>query len=119
MGCWRDECHIYHWSGLQNRPLLRVLRFRRARWKREIKSGSLSNHCMRPDTPAVPVNNALHGSQPDAGTFKFGARMQALERAKELVGIGHVESHSIVAHKKTRFSLVMIHAELYVRMFAF
>jgi len=84
-----------------------------------MKNGSLPNHRPRPDAPAVPVNNALHCSQPDTGTFEFGDGVQALERPKELVGIGHVESRAVVAYKKPGLPLVIIRAELYLYMFAF
>ena len=44
-------------------------------------------------------NDALHGREADAGAFELPGCMQALERAKQFVGIGHVESGAVITDK--------------------
>ena len=54
----------------------------------------------RPDAPAVTVDDALDGCQADARAGKLGGGVQALECAKHLVGIRHVETRAIVTNKE-------------------
>jgi hypothetical protein len=46
------------------------------------------------------MNDPLNFCKPDAGTGKFSHGMQALESAKEFIGIGHVETCAIIAYEK-------------------
>src|SRR6266568_836962 len=62
--------------------------------QREEEHGSLADFPLGPDAPPMPVHDALHGREPDAGPGIFGCGMQALKRAEKLVGIGHVEARS-------------------------
>src|SRR5712691_1837175 len=75
--------------------------------QREEEHGSLADFPLGPDAPPMPVHDALHGREPDAGPGIFGCGMQALERAEKLVGIGHVEARSVVADKKGRASAIL------------
>src|SRR5216117_2490007 len=72
----------------------------RSERKREEEDGAPADLRFGPDAPAVPVHDALHGREPDAGSGIFGCGMQPLERAEELVGIRHVEARSVVADEK-------------------
>ena len=42
------------------------------------------------------VDDSLHGRQPDARPLEILRPMQPLEHAKQLVGVPHVESNSVV-----------------------
>jgi len=44
------------------------------------------------------MNDSPHVGQPDARPFEFIGAVEALEDAKELVDIRHVESDAVVAH---------------------
>ena len=44
-------------------------------WERKIKRGARVLHASRPDPAAVPVNDALEISQPDARALKIGTVM--------------------------------------------
>ncbi len=52
---------------------------------------------LRPDAPAVALDDALHDRQADAGAFIFLRAVQPLEDAEELVGVAHVETGAVVA----------------------
>ena len=55
----------------------------------------------------MPVHDALHGGEPDAGAGVLGCRVQALKRSEKLVGIGHVEARPVVADKKGRAPVIL------------
>src|SRR5574337_324258 len=69
--------------------------------KRKVESCAFVQGGLRPDAPAVAVDDALHGRQAYAGAGKLVHRVQALERAEEFFAVGHVESDPIVAHKES------------------
>jgi hypothetical protein len=48
----------------------------------EIKSGTLVDYALRPDPAIVAVNDALHNSQSDAGSFVIFCPVQPLENAE-------------------------------------
>src|SRR5258706_910151 len=66
------------------------------------KHRTLARLGVGPDTPAVPVHDALDCSKTDAfsGIVRLG--VQPLEGAEELRGIGHVEAGAVVAHEERR-----------------
>ncbi len=53
----------------------------------EVERRTPSDLSLGPDTATVPVDDSLHDSQSDAGTFKFVPGMQPLEHSKQLVHI--------------------------------
>jgi hypothetical protein len=55
----------------------------------------------------MAVDDAPHGGQADAPSFELARRMQALEGAKQLVGVGHVEPGTVVANKVRRFAVAL------------
>src|SRR5437868_4629760 len=65
--------------------------------EREIEGCPLIHLPFSPDAPAVPVDDALDGCQANTCPLEFVGRMQALKRAEQFIGIGHVESCAIVA----------------------
>src|SRR5256885_4895750 len=94
----------------------RFLGFLRGGLEREEEDGSLADFRFGPDAPAVPVHDALHGRKPDAGSRVFGRGMQALKRAEELVGVGHVEARSVVADEEGRAAAILQGADFDVRL---
>src|SRR6266511_2037960 len=60
----------------------------------------------------MTVNDALHSCQADAGACELGRSMKPLERAKQLVGVGHVKTHTVVAYDVHRVALLLGHTEL-------
>jgi hypothetical protein len=58
-----------------------------------------------PHPAAVAPNNPLHCRQPNAGPVKLVASVQALERTKELIGVGHIEASPIVSNDKCRHAV--------------
>src|SRR5882762_7553162 len=85
----------------------RFLGFLRGGLEREEEDGPLADFRFGPDASAVPVYDALHGREPDAGSGVFVRGMQALKRAEELVGIGHLETRTVVADKIGRASAIL------------
>ena len=55
----------------------------------------------------MPVHDALHGREPDAGAGILGCGMQALKRAEKLVGVGHLEARPVVADKIGRAPVIL------------
>jgi hypothetical protein len=47
----------------------------------------------------VAVDNALYGCQANSTSGKFALTVEALENTKKLVGVLHVESCAVIAHK--------------------
>jgi hypothetical protein len=54
----------------------------------------------------MPVNDPLHGSEPDSGSGKFRCGMKPLERAKQSSGVGSVKPSTIVTNKISEASIV-------------
>ena len=71
----------------------------RRRRQAEIQRSALLGAALRPDSATMAKDDPADDGQADAGTGKFGFRMQALEHAEQLVSIVHVKSHSVVADK--------------------
>lgn len=63
---------------------------------REIKGRSFVEFGLRPDLTSMLLNNALHSRQTHPCAFEIFWAMQPLEDAKELVGVLHAESDSVV-----------------------
>src|SRR6267378_7567432 len=74
--------------------------------QREEEHRSLADFRFGPDASPMPVHDALNGRQPDAGAGVLACGMQALKRAEELVGIGHLEARSVVADEKCRAPVI-------------
>ena len=67
--------------------------------QREAKRRALTRRRFSPDAPTMPRDDALHKCQTNAGALKLRRRMQTLERAEQLLRIGHVETGTVVAHE--------------------
>src|SRR5947209_7609961 len=87
-------------SWLHSRPVPISISVR----QREIENRSFSGLPFAPGLPSVPMHNPLHRCQADAMAFILMGRMQTLERSEQLVGVLHVEAHSVVPHEKRRFA---------------
>ena len=60
---------------------------------------------LAPDAAVVAMDDPLTEGQAYARTLKFFLTMQALEHAKEFVGIGHVKTGAIVLDSVNHCSL--------------
>src|SRR5947208_2030388 len=60
---------------------------------------------------AVTADHALHNRQPDSRARKLGTLVQALKRPKEFIGIGHVETGSVIPNIKGAGAVVSSPAE--------
>jgi hypothetical protein len=47
----------------------------------------------------MTVDNTLDGCQTNSASRKLTSVMQTLESAKKLVGVLHIEPHTVIAHK--------------------
>src|SRR5207302_1886250 len=83
--------------------------------QREEENGPLADFPFGPDAPAVPVHDALHGREPDAGAGILGCGMQALKRAEKLVAVGHLEARPVVADKIGRAPVILQGADFDAR----
>src|SRR3546814_4814161 len=84
----------------------------RPRSEGEVEGGALAYLAGRPQAPAVLVDDPLNGGEADAGSGKLAGVVQALKGAKELVGMCHVETRSVVADEIGVLPLVAAAAEL-------
>ena len=64
---------------------------------RKIECCALIHRRFGPDMPAMLADDAVHRGQPDAGALELLGPMEALEHAKQLVGVFHVEANAVVA----------------------
>jgi hypothetical protein len=53
----------------------------------------------------VSVNNALHRSQSDPGSWELAHIVKTLEGTEKLVGVSHIESDAIILHKVDLLSI--------------
>src|SRR5260370_8743073 len=62
----------------------------------EIESRTALHCAFRPNSSAVPVDNALDSGETDPRSRKFRHRMESLEGPEELAGVGRGESGAVV-----------------------
>src|SRR5207248_630785 len=73
------------------------------RWligNRKIKGRAFVDLTLGPGSAAVPVDDAPHIGQADANAIEFLGPVQALEHAKQLAGILHIETGPVVLDRK-------------------
>jgi hypothetical protein len=80
--------------------------------QRKIERRAFLDGPFGPDFTTVPVNDPLHGSEPDSGSGKFRRGVKPLEGAKQASSIGRVEPSAIVTNKISGASIVTELAEL-------
>ena len=68
--------------------------------KREVKACALAYLPFCPDAPTVPLDDACHGGQANAGAGEFRRTVQAAEGPEQELGIGHVEAGAVVPHEE-------------------
>src|SRR5579859_44732 len=73
--------------------------FARDSLQNEVKCCSSSHFGFCPDSAAMAMNDLLDGCQSDSGAWKIAFIVKALEGAEQLIGIFHIESGTVVAHK--------------------
>jgi hypothetical protein len=73
----------------------------------KVQGGALPDGALGPDPAAMPLNDALHRRQADAGAWVFRAPMKALKGSEQRVSMHHVEAHAIVAHEEYQRTLVL------------
>ena len=71
--------------------------------KREEEACTLVHRRPGPDAAPVAGNNAGDRRKTDAGAFKLGCLMQALERREKLPRAFHIETRSVISHAKNSF----------------
>ncbi len=86
-----DILHQHHADGLLRRRL-----HHGSRGRTKEKRGPGTRRAFSPDTPAVPLQDAFHDRQADAGAGELVMGMQALEDAEQLVDVFHVETGAVV-----------------------
>src|SRR5690606_18979625 len=74
--------------------------------KRKPEHRALPDARLRPDAPAVALDDAAGDRQPDACAFELILAMQALERAEQFADVAHVEPHAVVANENALLQLV-------------
>src|SRR5260370_33197872 len=65
----------------------------------EIESRTALHCAFRPNSSAVPVDNALDSGETDPRSRKFCHRMESLEGPEELAGVGPGESGAVVTNE--------------------
>src|SRR5438552_17943573 len=75
----------------------------------EIEGRAMPGLGVHPDLSVVPVEDALHDRQADAGAGEFALVMQALEGAEQAVGIVHVEADAVVGDEAVFLAVVLDH----------
>src|SRR5260370_31107589 len=73
----------------------------------EIESRTALHCAFRPNSSAVPVDDALHSGEPNARSGEFCHRMESLEGSGKLAGVSRDESGAVVTHE-TRAGAVEI-----------
>src|SRR5215212_6924661 len=64
----------------------------------EMEGGAAADSSLRPDSAAVPVNDARHRRQADPSPLEFVLSVQSLEGSEQLVCVRLVESGPVVPH---------------------
>ena len=75
----------------------------RRRPQRKAKARALSGLGLRADAAAVSRHDALDRGQTNARAGEFGGGVQPLEGAKQAARVGHVKTHTVVAHHIENF----------------
>lgn len=73
--------------------MARLLRERQGK----VECSASINRSFGPGPAAMPGDDASDVGQSDAGAFKLGHAVKTLKNSEQLLDIGHVESHPIVA----------------------
>src|SRR5258708_33588498 len=71
-------------------------------WEGKIKRGALIHCGLRPNPPTMATNDALDDGETHPASGNLRGIVHALESAKELAGISHVEARSVVSHEIDR-----------------
>jgi hypothetical protein len=67
----------------------------------EAESGPFVHFGLSPNCSSMLLEDAIDSGQAYACSFEFAFVMEALENAKQLLGIFHVEAGPVVAHEMT------------------
>src|SRR3989449_10318291 len=81
----------------------------------EVERRPAVHRSLRPDTAAMPVHDALHRGEPHARALELRGRVEALERAEQLVGVRHVEPRAVVPDEAGALPVALVYAELDAR----
>src|SRR5438445_6273251 len=66
----------------------------------------------RPNFAAMPADDFLHHCQTDAGALELGQRMEALECAEHLAGVGGIKTRPVIANKKDSAAILLLGSHL-------
>src|SRR5207249_3230183 len=86
--------------------------------EREVERRAVIDLAFGTDLTVVSPHDTLDRGQTDPGTLELAWRVEALERAKELIGVGHVEARSVVPDEVGRLALAFLPAEGDLRLLA-
>src|SRR5258708_29606187 len=103
-GCLRPEESLWPYSCRAGLHVLMVVKV----GEREIERGSVIGLRFRPDPSSVFVHDPPDRCQSDSSAFKVLRAMEPLEYAKQLIGMLHAETDSVIAnenHRPVRFLL--------------
>src|SRR5438034_4664503 len=117
--CWRSARSVSaSSSGLSSTSrmtLLSAMAVVLGALQSEIEGGPSLHRALGPHLAAVSVDDAPHGSQPDAAALEFGRLVEPLEGAEQSIGVGHVEPSTVVADEERRRAGMLGCAELDTR----
>src|SRR5271154_2452885 len=84
----------------------------------EIERRAAVHFTFRPNPAAMPMDDALHIREPDAGALEFPYRVQPLEDGEKFIRISHVEAGAIVADETNKLTVLRNLTHLDVRIIA-
>src|ERR1700677_2260324 len=90
-----------------------------ARWsvmicnpQREVECRATIGRGFSPDAAAVPMYDAMHDGEADAGSFEVLRAMQPLEHAEQLADISHVEADPVITDPEHPFAVDLSRSNL-------
>src|SRR4051794_3192563 len=72
---------------------------------RKVKRRALVDLAFCPDEPAMSVDDALHGGQPDAGPLELVRPMQPLKWREEFFRLPRIEACAVIADEENRLTI--------------
>ena len=63
---------------------------------------------VRPDAPAMTVDDAVDRGQADTGAAEFFGVMETLEETEKLMGVSHIEASPVITDKESDFACIQI-----------
>src|SRR3989454_6337151 len=77
----------------------------------EVERRPAVHRSLRPHAAAMAVHDALHRGESYARALELDGRVEALERAEQLLGVRHVEARAVVPDEAGAVTVALGHAE--------